>query len=276
MRRVPSPKHLPYPGGKSARNQASGGVWINRLLPHRERYFEPFVGMGGVLLSRPPSEVEVVNDLDGRVSNWWEQVRDNGGRLEEMMAATPRYSRPLFDRARNQDLSAGLTGAYYFSLMLIWSFNSIVNERARISATWALEHSGHLPRSRDPSRIDWAAITARMRGVCVENMDAVELLRKTAPLRNAVIYCDPPYPSAPGLFLYREKVDAEELGEVLVLQEGAVAVSGYGGEWDHLGWRRNERKTYTGFGHNTREPRTEVLWTNFKPGDYCEEPSLFE
>lgn len=228
-----------------------------------------------MLLSRPPSEVEVINDLDGRVSNWWEQVRDNGDRLEEMMTDTPRYSRPLFDRARVSNLTAGLEGAYHFSLMLIWGFNSIVNERARISATWALEHSGHLPRSRDPARIDWALIKSRMRNVCVENMDAVKLLRKTATIDDAVIYCDPPYPSAPGLFLYQEKVDVGMLGEVLAEQKGAVAVSGYGNEWDCLGWWRNERETYTGFGHNTREPRTEVLWTNFKPRDYYEEPSLF-
>ena len=60
--------------------------------------------------------------------------------------------------------------------------------------------------------------------------------------------------------------DWDALTEALLAQRGRVAVSGYGDEWDHLGWQRHER---TGHMRDHRPGsytvRTEVVWTSYDP-----------
>lgn len=60
------------PGGKSR--------MLATLLPilaqyHHRCYVEPFCGGAAVLLAKPPSEHEVINDLDGEICNLYRQVK---------------------------------------------------------------------------------------------------------------------------------------------------------------------------------------------------------
>ena len=57
----------------------------------------------------------------------------------------------------------------------------------------------------------------------------------------AVIYCDPPYPSANTTPYRYGEVDPAVYIPVLQAQKGAVAVSGYREEWSGLGWQCFER-----------------------------------
>ena len=71
---------LAYLGGKSVNATQSTGRWIHSLLPisnTRSIYVEPFCGMCGVLLQRPPLGCEVINDLNSRLINWWRVIRDS-------------------------------------------------------------------------------------------------------------------------------------------------------------------------------------------------------
>ena len=58
--------------------------------------------------------------------------------------------------------------------------------------------------------------------------------------------------------------------ELLKAQKGKVALSGYGDEWDMLGWEKHQKETYTPLG-TTKEAnakvsnRTESVWCNYKP-----------
>ena len=63
---------FPYFGGK---RRAASAVW-SRFGPV-DRYVEPFAGSIAVLLSCPygPRPIEVVNDLDGVICNFWRAVR---------------------------------------------------------------------------------------------------------------------------------------------------------------------------------------------------------
>ena len=51
---------VPYFGGKQRI-----APWIVSLLPQHDHYVEPFAGGLSVLLSKRPSRMETVNDLDG-------------------------------------------------------------------------------------------------------------------------------------------------------------------------------------------------------------------
>ena len=79
---------LSYYGGKSGGHGSSGrGRWIASLLPGDTRtlYAEPYAGMLGILLQRAPAKLEIVNDLNRRIVNWWRVVRDHPDELARMM-----------------------------------------------------------------------------------------------------------------------------------------------------------------------------------------------
>ena len=60
-----------YPGSKWRLAEQ-----IVSLFPKHHSYLEPFFGSGAVLFSKPRSNIETVNDLDGDVANLF-QFRDN-------------------------------------------------------------------------------------------------------------------------------------------------------------------------------------------------------
>ena len=61
---------VPYFGGKSRL-----APWIVSMFPAHRVYVEPFFGGGSVLLSKKPSSIEIVNDLDGSVVAFWRALR---------------------------------------------------------------------------------------------------------------------------------------------------------------------------------------------------------
>ena len=78
-----------------------------------------------------------------------------------------------------------------------------------------------------------------------------------------MLYADPPYKDTAG---YHSDVDRDALREALLAQQGRAAISGYGDEWDHLGWERHERaeEINPSIG-SQRTVRKDVLWTNYEP-----------
>src|SRR5215510_11504424 len=62
---------FPYFGGKSA---VSDVIWARLGSP--KQYIEPFCGSAAVLLAAPaPATLEVVNDLNGFIANFWRAVK---------------------------------------------------------------------------------------------------------------------------------------------------------------------------------------------------------
>lgn len=75
---------MPYSGGKQ---------WVAKqivdLFPPHAGYIEPFAGALSALLAKTPSELEVVNDLDGDIVAFWRVLRDQPEELERVCALTP-------------------------------------------------------------------------------------------------------------------------------------------------------------------------------------------
>lgn len=259
---------MPYFGGKSVHNAYGQGRWIADVLPHDTDtcYVEPWGGMLGVLLQRERSKVEIANDLDRRIVNWWQQVRDNSDTLQRRLAFTP-LSRDVFADALKQiDDADPLVSAWAVSVVLTQSLRASL---ASVPSSWKRWFSPNRERSAKSVLDRLPAVAARLADVQLENIDAVRLLERVAGETRAVVYCDPPYYQQPGADLYGTSViDVDAMTAALSEQQGRVAVSGYGDEWDHLGWCRSEFDTHRsalGALTDTRAARTEVLWTNYQP-----------
>lgn len=72
--------------------------WILPQLPSTNIYVEPFGGSGATLLNRKPSPVEVYNDLDNEVTNFFQILREQKDELLEKIGLTP-FSRKEFEDA---------------------------------------------------------------------------------------------------------------------------------------------------------------------------------
>ncbi len=72
--------------------------WIVKHFPPHHVYVEAFGGSAAVLLSKEPSPVEVYNDLDGEVVNFFRVLREQPEDLARAIAFTP-YARSELDTA---------------------------------------------------------------------------------------------------------------------------------------------------------------------------------
>ena len=260
---------LSWYGGKSAGRHGGAVSWINALLPHRYRqcYIEPYAGMLGVLLSRPRSQIEIVNDLNGRLVNWWLCVRDRTDEFARKLRYTPHSERLFHESLGLLDDPDPLTRAVAFHNIILNSRTySDPDNLAKSHFAISYSSTGRCDTAgRFVEQID--AIADRLRRVVILERDATQLLDRVKHRDNVLIYSDPPYRDAKGSnYAVMDGGDRDTLLELYAAQRGRVAISGYGDEWDALGWERNEFQTSATM-CNTAEgdapKRTEVLWTNF-------------
>ena len=88
---------LPYIGGKRALAKR-----IIELLPEHTTYVEAFAGGAQVFYRKPPSKVEVLNDLDGEIVNFYRVCQNHHEELLRYLRFAI-VSRKLFDLHRATD-----------------------------------------------------------------------------------------------------------------------------------------------------------------------------
>lgn len=258
---------LGYLGGKSAGSRA--GKWVAGLLPWEQKtlYAEPFAGMLGVLLQRAPVDRELVNDRNGRVTNWWRVMRDRPAEMHSLWMDTP-YGRDNFEEAVSRlDTADELTRAWAFQVVVSHSMMHADN-----CHNFAIPYA---TKSRSASKEDseewYNAIAKRMRHVVIDNRCALDVLGAISKYEDAVVYADPPYPTTQSANQnYAEnELDWDVLAGALQAQKGRVAVSGYADEWDRLGWHKHERTVAAAAGGTPQGERgmiTQVVWCNYEIG----------
>lgn len=241
--------------------------WIIGKFPPHHSYLEPFFGSGAVLFNKPRSHIETVNDLDGNVVNLFECIRDYPEQLARAIYYTP-YARSVYERVFSEEPEGKIRKAVNFYIRLNmghgfrttgekvgWKNDVQGRERSYASQDWC-----HLP-----DKVLMAA--ERLRGVQIENMPAVELIRRFN-YDKVLIYCDPPYmlETRFGKQYRYEMDDADhaELLDVLLQHKGPVVISGYETDLYNTalrGWKKfhNVSRTMSG------EAKKETIWTNYNP-----------
>lgn len=263
---------IKYPGSKW-----SMAKWIISRFPPHHSYLEPFFGSGAVLLNKPRSNIETVNDLDSNIVNLFEWIRRDPERMARAIYWTP-YAREVYDRAwaaqytetdsfqRAVDFCARMMMGHGFRTTgekVGWK-NDVQGREAAYAATYWCKM---------PQTIIEAA--ERLRGVQIENRPALELIQRFN-YSNVLIYADPPYllSTRHGKQYRHEMTDADhrELLDALLGHRGPVLLSGYDNNLYNSalqGWHREERTAIA----QTSTRRQEVLWMNFDP---IEQMSLYQ
>lgn len=81
---------ITYWGGK----QTLAALIISKI-PEHTTYCEPFLGGGAVFWQKQPSKVEIINDLNGEVVNFYRVLKTQFPELQERIQATP-HSRQCY------------------------------------------------------------------------------------------------------------------------------------------------------------------------------------
>ena len=259
-------RSLQYHGGKGFGRNRRVGDFAAQALPNRGTYAEPFAGMLGVLLRREPTRCEIVNDLDALVVNWWRCVRHQADELHRQVWAMPMSETEFADSARRLDEAPPLsehghlpTALAFYTVTQFSILHSASGEMRRPNS-FAVHYRNQIS-AVPPSII---RLNERIRNVQILNRDALSILERLAPVEDASIFCDPPYAETENK-PYAVSVDRDRLADLLRAQRGAVAISGYGEEWDGLGWTKREFPClFSNSGGGVTE-RSHSVWTNFAP-----------
>lgn len=257
---------MPYSGGKQALAER-----IADLFPPHDHYVELFGGALSVLLAKPQSKIETVNDINQDLMTFWRVLRDQPEQLEHACALTP-HSRTEYLNARDTDVTDDIEKARRVWVQLTQGRGS----RLGTKTGWRFVHGTNrmaLSRYLDGYLDRIAPAAQRLKEVCLENRDARTLIA-AYQRPGALFYVDPPYlmDTRHGEQYAHEFGDLDqhqELLDLLIATPAKVAISGYDHPMyaDRLnGWERREFSATA----MTGARRTEVLWMNYEP-----EASLF-
>jgi DNA adenine methylase len=244
---------------------------IAAALPVHGHYVEPYCGSLAVLLAKPQSGMETVNDLDRSLMTFWRVLRERPAELARHCALTP-HSIAEFRDAEGLEQAGG---GDLETARRIWI--RLTQGRAGTLCSTGWRHfvdpagSGFgMPDYLDGYVARMAAAAERLHNVSLECRPAREVAEWYGRSADVLLYVDPPYlRSTRKSGAYRHEMteaDHRELAAVLHAAEASVVLSGYPSDLYDLdlyaGWHRTEFRSGTGQNARTWENRTEVLWSN--------------
>lgn len=259
---------FPYYGGKGRL-----APWIASLMPAHRVYVEPYAGSAAVLFAKRPAAIEIINDLDDNVVNFFQILRDREAELIRALEYTP-YARREYVAA---DLAEGgladVERARRFLIRCTQGFNASGSggragwsngiRRNQSQAGTVVNLVDRLPQ-----------VARRLRQVVIEHRDVVACIAAyDAP--DALLYVDPPYLTDARVSRNDYRLDVADeaehrrVAEALHAYSGTVLLSGYPSPlYDELyaDWcqvsREVSRPSSNIRGRTGARRGTEVVWSN--------------
>lgn len=235
--------------------------WILEQFPEHETYVEPYCGGASLFFRKHPSPIEVINDLNSDVINFFRVLREQSQALFDAIELTP-FSREEYDLAY-EEADDPLERARRFYIRSWQSFSG----HAGYKTGWRHQrnlHSRGTSLTREWHRNDGLYRSAiRLKDALIEHNDALKVIQRyDTPV--ALFYVDPPYvlDTRSNHRRYAHEMtddDHRALAAVLHRVQGMVLLSGYDCPlYQELfgDWRRIEKSTTT----NGNNAATESLW----------------
>jgi DNA adenine methylase len=257
---------------------------IVELMPPHLHYVEPFFGGGAVLFARDPDDAslwlpphagvsELVNDLNGRLINFWRVLQDEEsfGLFRRKVEGIP-VARAEWEKAHKHiDGRDPVADAVAF-------FVDCRQSRSGLMSSFTAVTRNRTSRRMNGNVSEWLSavdglpeVHSRLRRVMIENLPAVDLIRREDTL-GTLFYCDPPYvhETRASTDAYDFEMSEEKHAELLAaLLEctGKVMLSGYSSAlYDQAlkGWNQHTFDLPNNAAAGaTKRRMTEVIWCNF-------------
>lgn len=181
---------FPYPGGKSTLAH-----WVIDQLPPHEAFVDVFHGGGSVLVQKPESKIEIVNDKDSDIVQFLRVLRERPDDLREWYGSitvardTHRRFATQFYAGYRPDDPVERAGRFGYLRL-----SQYASKYYGVSGVRTQAHRDVAGRLQDWSRrLD--DLAARYRQVQVDNRDWRDVIDRYDG-ENVCMYCDPPYPDA--------------------------------------------------------------------------------
>lgn len=255
------------------------------LLPLCHTYVEPFAGSAAILFAKKSSPVEVYNDIDGGLVNFFRIIANpkDFEQFYHQVALLP-YARSLYYESRNtwKDIIDPIERAVAWFVVARQSFSGILGSSWSNSITFSR-------RGMSGSVSSWLScieglpeIHQRFQRVQIEQVDWQDIFKRY-DTPETLFYCDPPYvhnvrTSDGGEYKHEmTNDDHKNFISVLLKIQGMAIVSGYEHEiykpLENNGWVMHKFHTACYAACKTKasgiqgkgsaikkSPRTEILW----------------
>lgn len=252
--------------------------YLLKLIPPHRVYVEPFAGGAKLLFAKPPSKVEVINDVYEDLINFYRVLRDpeKSAELKRLLQLTP-YARKEFYFCRDYLHENGISDverARRFFVMVRQSFSGDLK-------TWGYGINRARPNPFTFMKVvdDFDHFSKRLRHVYIE-CDDFEKIFQRYDSEETFFYCDPPYVikttyrSPP--YPIMSDGDHRRLVKILLSVKGKVLLSGFPHKiYEPLNsWHKIRIKTYASVKKVKKARRTryyEWLWLNYDiPREFIE------
>ncbi|CAG2532912.1 DNA adenine methylase [Maribacter dokdonensis] len=252
------------------------------LIPAHKTYVEPFVGGGAIFWSKPKSEVEVINDYNRELINFYECVQNDFVSLEKMVMIS-LHSRSLHNDAtviyNNPHMFSRTKRAWAVWVLAAQSFSSMLD------GSWGYDKikgttSKKIKGKRESFTLD---LSIRLQNVQIECTDALRVIRNR-DYADAFHYCDPPYYNSDcGHYDGYSKEDFKCLLNTLSTIEGKFLMSSYPSELlteytKANGWYTIKLEQTVSVSNGTGSPgkkKIEVLTANYDLSNPKDDLKLF-
>ncbi len=245
-----------------------------KLIPPHDVYVEVFGGAANLLFAKEPSKVEVYNDINSELVNFFRVLRDEQKwrLLQEKLMLTP-YAREEFEFARDAP-SEGIDDVerarrFYVRLQMSFAGWGRAFGYSRIG-----KHN--LARSYFNKLANFESFHKRLMTVIIENLDFEDIFRRyDSP--NTFFFCDPPYighsVKTQSLNLEMPFEDHERLVRSVLQAKGKVLLLGYYHpvyiKLEEHGWHVKRFKTIIVFTNShqmggKRRYRYRYAWMNYR------------
>lgn len=196
------------------------------LLPIHNIYCEPFCGGAAIFFSKDKSNVEVLNDTNRELINFYRVVQNDFGLLEREIQIS-LHSRDLHRKAsviyNNPDMFSDIKRAWALWVLSAQGF------AGQLDSSWGYDVSKSttpkkIANKRDAFNLDLAI---RLQDVQLECADALYIIR-SRDRDDSFFYCDPPYYNSDmGHYDGYSLTDFTELLEALSNIKGKFMLSSY-------------------------------------------------
>lgn len=244
-------------------------------LPPHNAWVELFCGSAAMTFAKSPAPIEVINDINGEIVNFFEQLRNNGEELLRLITLTP-YAREEFDIARSNGSKkfSKVERARRFFVAAMMAINGSFGD-----APGGFSLSNSYTRKGMEARVSrWIGmpdylhpIIQRLQNIRIERKDGLTLFKEFMNRPATLVYCDPPYLGKRTRGYDFDQITSafhEKLLGQMVRAKCMVFVSGYENELydevlvrDHH-WTKKIIQAVTKGNNGKSFERQEVVWCN--------------
>jgi DNA adenine methylase len=198
---------------------------LSKIPPH-QLYCEPFLGGAAVFFGKEPSNVEVVNDTNKELMNFYRVCKEKFIDLQALIRIT------LHSRKAHQDANVIYANPHLFTdVQRAWSVwvLSAQSFSSMLDGSWGYDKKKRTTTKKiSNKREDFTEeIAIRLQDAQLECADALYVIQ-SRDTKDSFFYCDPPYFNSDcGHYDGYSIEDFEKLLKTLAMVEGKFLLSSY-------------------------------------------------